>query len=66
MVHPYLESWVPSFPYASQKYFEIELFPLRMGVTTCKCEGRNIKKLMISSKYVKLGTKTQYFFGRRK
>jgi hypothetical protein len=44
-----------------KKYSEFELFHLRIGVTTCKCEERNIKKLLICSNYIKLTT-TQYLF----
>jgi hypothetical protein len=42
-------------------YIELELFHLRIGVTKCKCEGRNIERLLICSNYVKLAITTQYF-----
>jgi hypothetical protein len=62
MVHPYVESWVPSCSlHISKQYIELELFHFRMGVAACKCEGRNHKESIDKFKFYKISKNNSIF-----
>jgi hypothetical protein len=54
MVHPYLESWCPVVLYTSQKVHWTRIISPQMGITTCKCEGRNCKETIDKFKLCKI------------